>query len=60
MPWRATPFPYSNIFGVAIDGFSVHEDSGATLGCVAIEERVEHVKGGDTIIAHMNKPAPGS
>jgi hypothetical protein len=38
----------------------VNADSGATLGRVAIEERLKHVKGGDIIIAHMNKPSSDS
>jgi peptidoglycan/xylan/chitin deacetylase (PgdA/CDA1 family) len=46
--------------GYGIAGFSLNADSGATLGRVAIEERLKHVKGGDIIIAHMNKPASDS
>ena len=46
--------------GYGIAGFSVNADSGATLGRVAIEERLKHVKSGDIIIAHMNKPASDS
>lgn len=46
--------------GYGIAGFSVNADSGATLGRLAIEERLKHVKGGDIIIAHMNKPASDS
>ncbi|MEI8156837.1 MAG: polysaccharide deacetylase family protein [Burkholderiales bacterium] len=43
--------------GYAIAGFSVNADSGATLGRLAIAKRLKHVKSGDVIIAHMNKPA---
>ncbi len=43
--------------GYKIAGFSVNADAGATLKRVAIEERLKHVKDGDVIIAHMNKPA---
>jgi hypothetical protein len=46
--------------GYKIAGFSVNADSGATLRQGAIEERLRHVKGGDVIIAHMNKPASDS
>jgi len=42
--------------GYRIAGFSVNADSGASLKRGAIEERLRHVKGGDVIIAHMNKP----
>jgi peptidoglycan/xylan/chitin deacetylase (PgdA/CDA1 family) len=43
--------------GFGIAGFSVNADAGATLSQAAIQERLSHVKGGDVIIAHMNKPA---
>ncbi|WP_168224654.1 polysaccharide deacetylase family protein [Rhodoferax aquaticus] len=43
--------------GFGIAGFSINADSGATLRKPAVEERLRHVKGGDVIIAHMNKPA---
>jgi peptidoglycan/xylan/chitin deacetylase (PgdA/CDA1 family) len=43
--------------GYKIAGFSVNADSGATLKKLTIEKRLEHVKAGDVIIAHMNKPA---
>jgi hypothetical protein len=46
--------------GYKIGGFSVNADSGATLKKLAIEQRLEHVKAGDVIIAHMNKPASES
>jgi peptidoglycan/xylan/chitin deacetylase (PgdA/CDA1 family) len=43
--------------GYKIAGFSVNADAGATLDKVAIEERLKHIKPGDVIIAHMNRPA---
>lgn len=43
--------------GYKIAGFSVNADAGATLNRAQIIERLRHVKGGDVIIAHMNKPA---
>jgi peptidoglycan/xylan/chitin deacetylase (PgdA/CDA1 family) len=43
--------------GYKIAGFSVNADSGATLKQGAIVERLKHIKAGDVIIAHMNKPA---
>jgi len=46
--------------GYKIAGFSVNADVGATLKKIAIEQRLKHVKGGDVIIAHMNKPASDS
>jgi len=46
--------------GYEIAGFSINADSGATLKKLAIEERLKHVRGGDVIIAHMNKPASDS
>lgn len=46
--------------GYKIAGFSVNADDGATSQKDAIEKRLEHVKAGDVIIAHMNKPASDS
>jgi peptidoglycan/xylan/chitin deacetylase (PgdA/CDA1 family) len=46
--------------GYKIAGFSVNADEGATAKKLAIEKRLENVKGGDVIIAHMNKPASDS
>lgn len=43
--------------GYKIAGFSVNADAGATLRKGAIIERMTHVRAGDVIIAHMNKPA---
>ena len=43
--------------GYKIAGFSINADVGATLKKASIEERLGHVKPGDVIIAHMNKPA---
>lgn len=43
--------------GFGIAGFSVNADAGATLSRRAIEERMRHVRGGDVILAHMNRPA---
>ena len=43
--------------GYKIAGFSVNADAGATLKKASIEERLTHVRAGDVIIAHMNKPA---
>jgi peptidoglycan/xylan/chitin deacetylase (PgdA/CDA1 family) len=43
-----------------IAGFSVNADAGATLSRAAVQDRLRHVKGGDVIIAHMNKPASGT
>ena len=42
--------------GYKIAGFSVNADRGATSKKSAIQIRLEHVKSGDVIIAHMNKP----
>ena len=42
--------------GYRIAGFSVNADAGATLPQAAIEARLRHVKSGDIILAHMNKP----
>jgi peptidoglycan/xylan/chitin deacetylase (PgdA/CDA1 family) len=42
--------------GFKIAGFSVNADSGATLSKASILKRLRKVKGGDVIIAHMNKP----
>lgn len=46
--------------GYKIAGFSMNADSGATLKKGPIIERLKHVKPGDVIIAHMNKPASES
>jgi peptidoglycan/xylan/chitin deacetylase (PgdA/CDA1 family) len=46
--------------GYRIAGFSVNADAGATLKRRAIAERLKHVKSGDVIIAHMNKPISDS
>lgn len=42
--------------GFAIAGFSINADSGATLSKAAVLRRLRKTKGGDVIIAHMNKP----
>jgi peptidoglycan/xylan/chitin deacetylase (PgdA/CDA1 family) len=42
--------------GYKIAGFSVNADDGATSKKITIEKKLEHVKDGDVIIAHMNKP----
>lgn len=42
--------------GYRIAGFSVNADAGATLPRAAIEARLQRVRDGDVIIAHMNKP----
>ena len=42
--------------GYRIAGFSVNADVGATLPQATIEHRLQRVRGGDVIIAHMNKP----
>lgn len=46
--------------GYKIAGFSVNADEGATSKKPAIEQRLKHVRAGDVIIAHMNKPASES
>lgn len=46
--------------GYKIAGFSLNADDGATAKRLTIEKRLEHVKAGDVIIAHMNKPASDS
>lgn len=46
--------------GYKIAGFSVNADAGATLNRAAVQDRLRHVRGGDVIIAHMNKPASGT
>jgi peptidoglycan/xylan/chitin deacetylase (PgdA/CDA1 family) len=43
--------------GYKIAGFSVNADEGATLSRLAVEDRLKNVRGGDIIIAHMNKPS---
>ena len=43
--------------GYRITGFSVNADGGATLNRAAVIDRLRHVKGGDVILAHMNKPS---
>ena len=43
--------------GYKIAGFSVNADEGATLSRAAVRDRLRHVKGGDVILAHMNRPA---
>ena len=43
--------------GFSLAGFSVNADAGATLKKPQIIERLRHVRDGDVIIAHMNKPA---
>lgn len=46
--------------GYKIAGFSINADAGATLSKRVIEDRLKHIKSGDVIIAHMNKPASDS
>ena len=43
--------------GYGIAGFSVNADAGATLSRAAVRDRLRHVRAGDVIIAHMNKPS---
>lgn len=43
--------------GFDVAGFSVNADAGATLSRAAIAERMRRVRGGDVILAHMNRPA---
>ena len=42
--------------GYKIAGFSVNADVGATLNRRAVADRLNRIKDGDIIIAHMNKP----
>jgi peptidoglycan/xylan/chitin deacetylase (PgdA/CDA1 family) len=42
--------------GYKIAGFSVNADAGATLNRRAVADRLNRIKNGDIIIAHMNKP----
>lgn len=42
--------------GYRIAGFSVNADAGATLPQAEITHRLQHVRAGDIILAHMNKP----
>ena len=46
--------------GYKVAGFSLNADEGATLPRQAIEEKLKHIRPGDVIIAHMNKPASDS
>ncbi len=43
--------------GYTIAGFSVNADAGASLSRAGVAARLRSVRGGDVIIAHMNKPA---
>lgn len=45
------------LLGYKIAGFSVNADQGATLSRAAIVKRLDAVKNGDIIIAHINRPA---
>jgi peptidoglycan/xylan/chitin deacetylase (PgdA/CDA1 family) len=42
--------------GLRIAGFSLNADAGATLGAAAAEKRLESVRDGDVVIAHINQP----
>lgn len=42
--------------GFKIAGFSVNADAGGTLSQSKIIENMRHVKAGDVVLAHMNKP----
>lgn len=42
--------------GFRIAGFSVNADDGASLSKAGVVKRLRRTKGGDVIIAHMNKP----
>lgn len=46
--------------GYKVAGFSINADEGARMKRQAIVERLKHVRDGDIIIAHMNKPASDS
>lgn len=43
--------------GFKIAGFSVNADAGASLPRAQVLQRLRQVRGGDVVIAHMNKPA---
>ncbi len=43
--------------GFKIAGFSINADAGASLSESQVIGRLHHVRGGDVVIAHMNKPA---
>jgi peptidoglycan/xylan/chitin deacetylase (PgdA/CDA1 family) len=43
--------------GFQVAGFSLNGDQGATLSQTSIAQRLQHVRAGDVVIAHMNKPA---
>jgi peptidoglycan/xylan/chitin deacetylase (PgdA/CDA1 family) len=59
---RYDPLALSTIaaLGYRVAGFSVNADAGATLPLKAVVARLDTVKNGDVIIAHMNKPASAS
>ncbi len=46
--------------GYRVAGFSVNADAGATLSHTNVAAKLRGVKGGDIVIAHMNKPASGT
>ncbi len=46
--------------GYKIACFSINADAGASLSRKAIVKRLQNVRSGDVIIAHMNKPASDS
>jgi peptidoglycan/xylan/chitin deacetylase (PgdA/CDA1 family) len=43
--------------GFKIAGFSINADAGASLSRAQVLQRLRQVRGGDVVIAHMNKPA---
>jgi peptidoglycan/xylan/chitin deacetylase (PgdA/CDA1 family) len=59
---RYDPLALSTIdaLGYRVAGFSVNADAGATLPLKAVVARLDTVRNGDVIIAHMNKPASAS
>lgn len=46
--------------GYRVAGFSVNVDGGATLGPAAIVRRLQQVRPGDILLAHMNHPRSGT
>jgi len=54
--YDAQALPAIAALGYRIAGFSLNADEGATLHKTSIIRRLAHVRPGDIIIAHMNRP----
>lgn len=55
-----TAVQLAEALGVKVVNFSVNADAGATLSSAQVSQQFGKVRGGDIVIAHMNRPPGGT